>query len=167
MRHEPDEDGRYPLSTREYDALRTVFGAVNALDIDTLKDRCGLIKNGWRDIRLAHSLLKRVMQELLCTVPAKKLMTIRTELKHTVCELKVKPPSSMSLGGSVYVDHQALVKLAERAISMDCLFCDKDAKQGKRCPLYKALNACFPYELCEPTDEKCPFAGVSRLTLED
>lgn len=167
MRHEPDEDGRYPLSTKEYEALRTVFGVVNALDSDTLKERCALIKNGWRDIRLAHTLLRRVMEELLCTIPAKKLMAIHTELKHTVCELKVKPPSGIGRGGCVYVDHKAFITICERAISMDCLFCEKDAKAGKRCPLYKALNACFPYELCEPEDTRCPFAGVSRLTLEE
>ena len=65
MRGRADEDGRYPLSTREYEALRTVFGAVNALDTETLRDRCGLFRYGWRNMRLAASLLRKVMEGLL------------------------------------------------------------------------------------------------------
>lgn len=162
MRHQPDENGRYPLSMQEYTALRTLFGAVNALDSDTLKDRCRLFPGGWRDLRCAQALSRKVMENLLCTVPAKKLLSMRRELTHTICEVKIKPPAS-STQDTVMISRKALVDLINRAVYMDCLLCEKTAKECKRCTLYQAINACFPYELLDPQDELCPFAGVSKL----
>ena len=63
MHQRPDEDGRYPLSMKEYTALRTLFGAVNALDSDTLKERCKLFPGGWRDLPCAKGSWKN------CSVP--------------------------------------------------------------------------------------------------
>jgi len=165
MRYQPDADGRYPLSMQEYTALRTLFGAVNALDSDTLKDRCKLFPGGWRDLRCAYTLCKKVMENLLFTVPAKKLVSMRRELTHTICEVKIKPPTS-STEDTVMVSRRALIDLINRAIYMDCMFCEKNAKECKRCQLYKDMNACFPYELLDPQDTLCPFAGVSKLEEE-
>ena len=167
MRYEADEDGRYPLSSREYEALRTLFGAVNALDTENLKNRCKLIKNGWRNLRLAQTLLKRLMEQILTTVPLKKLVSIQKELRYTVCEIKIRPPVEDKNCGTVYVKQEAMVRLADRAINMDCCVCEKSAKECKRCQLFQDLNACFPYELWEPEDTLCPFAGVTSLRLEE
>lgn len=165
MRYQPDTDGRYPLSIREYTALRTLFGAVNALDSETLKERCKLFSGGWRDLRCAYSLCKKVMENLLCTIPTQKLLSMRRELTHTICEVKIKPPTS-SVEDTVMVSRRALIDLINRAIYMDCMLCEKTAKECKRCQLYKDINACFPYELLDPQDELCPFAGVFKLEDE-
>ena len=165
MHQRPDEDGRYPLSMKEYTALRTLFGAVNALDSDTLKERCKLFPGGWRDLRCAYTLCQRLMEKLLCTIPAKKLLSMRRELTHTICEVKIRPLSS-SESDSVMLDRKALIDLINRAIYMDCMLCQKTVKECKHCPLFKTIDACFPYDLIDPKDELCPFAGVSRLEEE-
>lgn len=166
MRHAADADGRYPLSTREYEALRTLFGAVNAMALDMLKDRCDLNPGDWEKLQEARDSAQQVLNNILRTIPLKKLMSISTELRNTICELRIKPPVSAS-NGSIYIDQAAMVRMAERAIAMDCVICEKTREEGKRCPLYRDINDCFPYELMEPDDALCPFAGISRLRLED
>lgn len=157
-----DSDGKYPLTTREYDALRTVFGALNALDSETLKERLQTTKSGWRDMRLCAVTMHKVLMSLLDTIPADKLLTLRDELNQTVCEVRLRT-ASQNTRDSVFVSHRAMISLIDRAIQMECMLCEKSVKKGKRCPLYKDICACFPYELDTPTDTRCPFAGVSHL----
>lgn len=118
-------------------------------------------------MRLAYTLMQKLMKNLLTTIPYKKLSAIKIELQHTICKLEIKPVVGSANTGCVYINQAALVRIAEKAISTECFLCDKSAKECKRCQLYKDLNACFPYELCEPTDVKCPFAGISELQLEE
>lgn len=160
---QPDADGKYPLTMREYDALRTVFGALNALDSDTLKERLKTTKYGWRDIRLCLAVMRKVLDKLLLTIPPLKLLTLQEELKHTYCEVRIRGGGTPSHPDCVYVSQKAIVAMIDRAIQLECLLCDKSVKDGKRCPLYKNIQALFPYELDEPTDTKCPFAGVSHV----
>ena len=166
MKYRADEDGRYPLSTREYDALRTLFGAVNAMALDMLKDRCDLHPGDWEKLQEAKDVTQGVLNNILRTIPLKKLVAISTELKNTICELKIKPPVTKA-NGMIYIDQAAMVRMAERAICLDCAICEKTREEGKRCALFRDINACFPYELLEPDDALCPFAGVTRLQLED
>lgn len=160
-----DADGKYPLSGREYQAMLTLFGFGGTLDNDSLKERLRTIPHGWRDMRLAVTTIDRLLDKLLGTVPEKKLRAIQTELKHAVCELKIVPPVSHP-PGCVYVEESALINLADRAISMDCMFCMKNDKECTQCELYRTLSACFPYEL-DGAKGCCPFAGRDHITLID
>ena len=164
MYRKPDADGRYPLSMQEYEALRTIFGCVNALDDDNerLKARCQLIKGGWRDMRLLATTARRLMENLLCTVPAKKLLSIRRELQHTICEIKVKPVA-MNSDSIVYVSQDALLRVCNRAMQENCYLCDKSHREARQhCDLYKDVQACFPYDFEQSVD--CPFSGMKGLT---
>lgn len=160
---EPDADGKYPLTMREYDALRTVFGALNALDSETLKDRLKTTKYGWRDMRVSLAFMKKVLDKILMTIPPHKLLTLKEELNHTYCEVRIRGGGSATHPDCVYVSQKAIVAMIDRAIQLECLLCEKTAKEGKRCPLYRNIQALFPYELDEPTDTCCPFAGVSHI----
>lgn len=74
MWRKPDEDGRYPLSHAEYQALRSIFGAKNALEQThhDLERRVRLIPGGWRDFRLVMTLIDKLMAAVLGTIPQKK-----------------------------------------------------------------------------------------------
>ena len=166
MISKPDADGRYPLSGREYGALKTIIAAVNSLETDELNSRCELCENALGDLNTAKYLLRKTMDALLETVPVKKLIAIRKEMGNTFCVLRTNPIGDVT-NRTVYVDQPSMVRLMERAISMECFMCEKSAKECERCPLFRDLSACFPYELVEPGDTICPFAGVSKLQLED
>lgn len=166
MISKPDADGRYPLSGREYGALKTIIAAVNSLETDALNPRCELCENALDDLNTARSLLRKTLDALLETVPVKKLIAIRKEMGCTYCVLKTQPIGDVT-NHTVYVDQPSMVRLMERAISMECFMCERSAKECQRCPLFHDLSACFPYDLLEPSDTLCPFAGVSKLQLED
>ena len=166
MLGKPDENGKYPLSMREYGALLTLFGMSVLLDDNKLKDRLMTIPNGWEDMREALRLITLLKDELINTIPEKKVRAIQTELKHAVCELKINPPSTYSTG-CVYAKQESIIHLADRAIAMDCVFCEKSAKECKSCQLYKDITDCFPYEMTKPGAESCPFAGVGHLEMAD
>ena len=76
MWKQPDENGRYPMSNPEYQALRALFGAKNALE-QTSKDierRVRLIPGGWRDFRMLVAVLDRLLAAVLRTVPQKNCL---------------------------------------------------------------------------------------------
>lgn len=165
MLRNPDEQGRYPLSMREYEAIRMMFAAVSALDCDTLHERSDLIPGLWDDIKKTRDDMMTATEKLLGTVPAKKLTAMQHELKHTVCKIEIRPPSKEAGRDYLYIPRVAFVELLQRAIQLDCMLCDKTIQECKKCKLYKNIDACFPYLLDEPTDKLCPFAGVSRLEV--
>ena len=165
MLRDPDEHGRYPLSMREYEALRMMFAAVTALDCEPLHDRCDLFPGLWETVQKAKDDMFGATEQLLTTVPAKKLVAMRHELKYTVCKIDIRPPSKDAGRDYLYIPRKAFIELLQRAIQLDCMVCDKSLKECKKCKLYKDIDACFPYLLDEPTDTKCPFAGVSRLEI--
>lgn len=165
MLSRPDQDGRYALSMREYESLRTLFAAISALDCRPLKERCDLIPGTWDALTKAKDELFKQMENILNTIPARKLVMIQNELHHSVCKIEVKGPATNADPDYVYIPRQSQINLLQRAIQMDCLLCDKNVKECKKCSLYKEIDSCFPYLLEEPNDTLCPFAGVSKLEV--
>lgn len=165
MLRNPDEHGRYPLSMREYETIRMMFAAVSALDCDPIHERSDLIPGLWDKIKTLRDEMMQATEELLKTVPAKKLMAMQHELHYTVCKIETKPPSKEAGRDYIYVPRKAYVELLQRAIQLDCVICDKSIQDCKKCKLYRNIDACFPYLLEEPTDKLCPFAGVSKLEV--
>lgn len=154
-----DSDGRIPLSYREYNALRTVFGAVNAFEqySSQLERRARGVKNLWRDMQLLRWMASSVMERLLKTVPAKKLKQIRNELEETVCEVKVRGISGSKAKEYFYVEQQTLIDLCRFATELNCFGCQKSHEEAKRnCKLYKDIQSVFNYEFEEC--ENCLFA---------
>lgn len=165
-----NEYTRIPLTKREYYALREVFGIVNAFDrcAHDLKTRCQQIPNGWRDLRLICSKAEKLMGDLLKTVPVEKLRSMKAELGQITCEVKcVKDfTGRLKAEGFSYVPDDALSRVVARLIGDECLVCDKSAKQGKRCPISKDIEALYPWPM-PPRGDRCPLAGLSAGVEED
>lgn len=168
MKYVQDEDGRYPLSSDEYTAICMIIGAVHTLESnkEKLHDRLKLIKNGWRDISLLDSLCERLFNGILATVPKKKLIMLQKELRHMVCETHLNPAVRNELTGEALISNSALRKILNRAICMDCTFCEKSKHEARKCDLYRDISDCYPFEISNRQtegDNKCPMAGVTRL----
>lgn len=154
-----DADGRIPLSYREYSALRGIFSAVNALTIyhKELERRTKGYKNGWRDLRCLVSLSEKVMEDVLKTIPRKKLLQIRRDLDNTVCELKPRGIVNHKEDGFFCVSENTLIELCEAATELNCFGCEKSNKEAnKDCKLYKIIQSVFNYEFEE--SDHCPMA---------
>lgn len=165
MRYNPDEDGRYPMDINEYNALLMMVGTVHtfASHKDELKDRLGLIPGGWRDMQLLAKVSSSLFEKILRTIPTKKLAVMHKELPHMVCETKLNPVAKSMHQDDVVIGFDALKRVVDRAIQMDCLFCEKSKCEGKKCQLYRDIDACFPFELSKPEEKLCPMAGRTEI----
>jgi hypothetical protein len=163
MWKQPDENGRYPMSNPEYQALRALFGAKNALE-QTSKDierRVRLIPGGWRDFRMLVAVLDRLLAAVLRTVPQKKLLAIRAELSRTICEVHMQGVTSPKDDDLLTVVPQgALERVINEAVSFRCFGCERC--DYKRCELFKAVDVLYHYDF--PKTKTCPFADMTDLS---
>lgn len=155
-----DEDGRVALSSREYSAIRAIWGAVNALNLyhGELERRCKSYKNGWRDLRCLVKLSEKVMHQTLSTVPRKKLLQMRKELDNTICEIKTRGISGCKDDGFMYVSEDTIINLCKAATDINCFGCEKTHSEARKsCQLYKDIQSIFNYDFDEC--KSCPLAG--------
>lgn len=159
----PDQDGRYPLSEREYRALRKIFGLVTALleAQPDLEARCRDIPGGWRDLRMLCAVSQGLMAKILRTVPKRKLGAIYQELDHTYTDVRVSYGKPQEGTQYTWIPAAALETIRRQAIAVECYCCDKQGKDAKRCLLRQALLDTYHDEVPPPTDGRgCPFAGT-------
>ena len=159
-----DEDGRYPLSGGEYSEMQIIMGLVDALSkARVLDERLKLVKYGKRDIGCIRRKVMNVFDGLLATIPFKKLKMIREEISRTQIQVKVIGAAGQSWDDMNVVRTKDLLTIMESAMEQNCLLCSKSEKAGRQCTLYKALNACLPYEPDKSADGFCPLAGSACL----
>lgn len=171
MRYEPDADGRYPLNREEYMAVRRMFGGFSTFieNYEKLSKRAKLGPKGlWRDMRMLSVKWQKILHGLCLTMPRNKLETLHKELDHTRVEVYVTSPLS---GGkrhenAIYVPEEALYRVIDRAVRMDCFGCEKCGADVKNCPLRKDIHALFPDHIparkdgyCEMTELEIPMIG--------
>lgn len=157
---------RTPLNNKEYYALRQLFGVVNGWEQcqEILRPRCKQTATGWRDYRLILAKSVQLMEALLRTVPLEKLKSIQMDMTHARCEVKVVQDFTGKAReqGMCYVPEQALARLVGKVIDMECFCCDKTAAEGKKCPILRDIEACYPWPMA-PKGTKCPLAGLMTL----
>lgn len=150
-----------PLSNKEYYALLHIFGIVNILDdcLPKLRKRLELV-DARVEMDHVQAVFERVMAQILTTIEPKKLMAIRKDLDHIVCECRVAYDwAKRDEREFTYCPTEAIDRLVDRVLEWECLSCDKCAKEAKKCPVFKDINACYPWEL-PPNGDACPMAGT-------
>lgn len=166
----PDNE-RPPLSYREYRALRQLFGIVDAWDTQgsELKKRLKLIKGGWRDARLLMAVSERLLRKVCETIPMKKLAMIQKELNSTTCEITVRNTISPTHHEAfTYVEEEALERITDRAMEMECLFCAKCGKDARNCQLRKDIERLYMWDFPKIKDgQPCHFSEGSVEDFKD
>lgn len=156
---------RFPLSGREYYALRELFGVVSTFNncAGELDKRVRSIPGAYRDYRMIQSVVEKLVRKLLTTVPKNKLVQISKELKYTRIVVEVKPeitPSRDDGNLLTYVPQRALERIMEKVVGYECFCCEKAGKDARRCQLRRDIEATYHYDY--PDDGKeCPFAGMT------
>lgn len=160
---------RKPLSKDEYYALLELFGAVNAFNncASNLERRCKGIPAGQADMLLLISTAERLMENLLATIPVRKLQAIKKDLHFSRCELKITPDytGESKKDGYAYVPDKALSNVVERLVNWECMLCDKSKAKSKQCKILKEIAALYPWELPSKNDG-CPLQGLMSI-MED
>ena len=138
----PDNE-RPPLSYREYSALRQLFGMVVGWDEkgSELRQRLKLVPHGWRDARMLAAVSSRLLDGLLGTIPVKKLVMIRKELDNTWCEVTVRNSiAPVKKEMFTYVEQETLERVTDRAMELECMFCEKRGKDARKCQLRQDIE---------------------------
>lgn len=156
---------RIPLTGREYYALREMFGLISCYgkSLGYLEKRAKTLPGVWRDMHMISAKTERVIAALLSTVPTDKLRQIERELENTYVSVEVRrtviaqPEREMF----TYVPQKPLEALIEGVLRGECMFCEKDQRESKKCPWRKAIEATYPYELPEVYKEHCRFSGFT------
>lgn len=172
MKTKPDADGRYPLTGREWNAIRCIQCAMNEVDVcqETLKDRLRLTKHGWRFLRIALGMMEKVCDMLYETIPAKKLIAMREEIRHSQIRLCVKGADNQMPPGVIYIDEMAFIRMMNRLINQECWACEKRGKDVKRCEILRVIEDVLHYESDPaelPKDGSCELAGCSSILKEE
>lgn len=157
-----EERKTMPLTNKEYYSFRNLYGMVNNFHeySGDLRARCALIPGAWRDMMLIAKKSEDLMKKIMFTIPSKKLMTMQKDLSHIVCEVRVAYDyAKRDEREFTYCPTEAIDRLVNRVINWECLSCDKSAKEAKKCPIFKDIDACYPWEL-QPNGDMCPLAGM-------
>ena len=153
---------RTNLSGKEYYALRALIGIVSTFETEMgfLEKRLRSVKMGWCHARLIAALTDRLLDKVLATVPPKKLQQIKQELGHTRVEISVTPDyTGAHKPMFTYVPNDALEWLELQVIDLNCMMCEKTAKESKKCPVRKNIEALYMYDF--PEHEACPIAHMN------
>lgn len=164
MLGKPDAQGKYPLSSNEYYAIRLIFAVISAFETEVgyLKERTKLKPGTWRDLRLISAKAQKVVDELLHTVPLKKIEQMKIELNNTFMTVDVRPIRSMKTPKRpdyVYIKASAIDGLIGSVMDIECFACEKRGREIKKCPLKEIIEDTFPYEIPDPDNDGCKFCG--------
>lgn len=160
----PDADGKFPLSGNEYYAIREIFAVISALDsaLGYLKDRAKLTPGTWRDLCAVMKLSQKALDQLLRSVPVKKLVQIKSDIERTVVSVEVKPPHGVGLPKDpdfVCIPAPTLDYLIGIVMDIECFACEKRGREIKKCPIRPAIEDTFPFEIPEPENDGCKFCN--------
>ena len=158
-----NEPERTPLTSREYYAIREMFGIVSTFEktMGYLEKRAKKLPGAWRDMNMISAKGQRLIAALLSTVPADKIKLIEKELHNTVVNVDVvrRGLPEPKIDEFTYVPQKALETLIDGIVQEQCFLCEKDKRQSKKCPWRKAIEATYPWELPEQYKEHCRFSG--------
>lgn len=170
MLYESDEDGKYKLTRAEYSAVLSMMCVVDIMvhESTRLEERIKLLPYGLRDYKMIIKRLEQLAEDILSTVPIKRLRAIREELKYMEIRATLKGVTGDKGGGIVCVNTDELMAVIDEIVSMRCLLCEKRGKDIKRCKYLHIIEDCLGYAHDpreDPADGSCQFAG--RITLAE
>lgn len=153
------------MNREEYISIRRLFGAFSTYVqyYEQMKKRAQMGPRWlWRDLRMLAVVWQRVLHGLCQTMPEDKLKTLHSELDHIQIEVYVKNPvtGGKRHDGNLYVPEDAMCRLIDKAMSMECFGCTKCGADVKKCPLRKDINALYPYEIPRRKDGYCEMADL-------
>ena len=174
MLGEPDSEGNYKLSQREYAALLTCYAAFSAMEDaePILKDRLKLDPHAWRDYRMIESKTKFIADHLTGTIPTRKLLAIRRELKQCRYTMHIGPDAAVRTdhNGVTYVNEDSFLWLLDEVVKTNCFFCEKTGKDVKRCRILQMITDVLHYDpdpANDPGDGRCQIAGVTSIMADE
>ena len=168
-----DQEGKMPLSNKEYASFLMLVGFADTLDQESgkLEKRAKLAgKNAWRDLKMLTTVSHNVAQALFDTIPAKKQLLVAEELKRAVAGVVIKPPANLPVHqptNYTTIPTQSLEWLIDQILQWECLCCIKEGKDQKKCPFREKLETMYAFELPDVKKGECPFQTMERFSRKE
>ena len=114
-------------------------------------------KYGWRDLRLLLSLVLRLQDQLMETMPASRQNYYSVLRKNGRYHLDVEGP--IRQGNIVLITDTHLATLCESVMESECLMCLKTGVEVEKCPIRQILLEVSPPS--EILEYRCEYADAA------
>ena len=119
----------------------------------------------WRDIRLMLTLVCRIQEQLLKTMPDSREEYYRAYAQHGHYELHMNGP--VRTARHILMTDRHAAALAEAAMKSECILCMREGNEIGRCELREALlESAVPTELQEGRFRKCEYRDAAGALIE-
>lgn len=119
----------------------------------------------WRDIRLMLTLVNRVQEKMLRTMPASRDEYYSAYAKHGRYELHIDGP--VRTARHLLVTDKHLGSICEAAMKSECILCMREGSEINRCELREALlEAAPPTDLQEGLYMKCEYRDAAGALVQ-
>ena len=133
---------------------------------DAVRDRLRAYgyKWAWRDIRLLTSLVTRIQDQLLGTVPPKRQAYYDRLATSGVYRVEMAGPVDRRY---VWADAEDLAALTEAAMLTECAMCVREGRELRECRLRQALVALAPLDPADVNDRfaTCEYRGTASSLI--
>ena len=168
--YDVDDDGRLPIGNKEYHSFQMIAGFADSLlqETNRLERRAKLAGNGtWRDLKMMCSKSKKVAQALFDTMPRKKQKIIHAEMERMTAGVYVAPPSNLPRSEPTdykTVPTKSLEWLVDQILQWECLCCQKEGKEQKKCEFREKLDSLYLFDIPDIRKGECPFQTMERYS---
>ena len=119
----------------------------------------------WRDIRLMLTLVNRVQEKMLRTMPESRDEYYSAYAKHGHYELHIDGP--VRTARHLLVTDKHLGSICEAAMKSECILCMREGGEIKQCELREALlEAAPPTDLQEGLYMKCEYRDAAGALVQ-
>ena len=121
----------------------------------------------WRDIRLMLTLVNRVQEKMLRTMPASRDEYYSAYAKHGHYELHIDGP--VRTARHLLVTDKHLGSICEAAMKSECILCMREGSEINRCELREALLEAAPPTDMDESDglfRKCEYRDAAGALVQ-
>lgn len=119
----------------------------------------------WRDIRLLTTLVDRIQNAMLRTMPESRDEYYSNYARHGHYELRIDGP--VRTGRQLLVTDQHLAAITEAAMKSECILCMREGREIDRCELREALlEAAPPTEVESGWIRRCEYRKAAGQLIE-
>ena len=161
------EKKRLTASEREKFLWLTMAGEVLVQVRDGLAPRLALIPGGKRDAAMLESVITKLMEKLIDTVPLEQLFTLRRNLQMCNFQIGVRRPGEHrnNRDNGIWMSYDQYNELIEIVRTHCCELCEMDSKMEsfaarKGCKVRKIIMALACDDMPDRPDGDCPYYGV-------
>ena len=141
-----DADGRAMPNRQENALMLGLMMLRNSLahNSEAVRDRLGVYPYAWRDLRLLWHLVNKLQEQLLGTIPDRRVAYYDQMARHGKVIIDI--PGPIPRGRHILITEKGMAAITEAAMRGECALCLKEGKEVTRCPIRAALLEVAPPE---------------------